>query len=92
MKQLSFIIINYNTADLTVKCIDSIKRFSNFKHEIIVVDNGSLDESISRIRDSFSDVKVVKNDENVGFAKACNKGFNESEGSLICFLNSDAEL
>ncbi len=90
--KISFIIINYNTAGLTVKCIDSIKRFSNFKHEIIVVDNGSMDGSISRIENSFSDIKVVKNDENIGFARACNKGFNESEGSLICFLNSDTEL
>lgn len=90
--KISFIIINYNTLALTVRCINSVKRFSDFDYEIIVVDNGSADESVSGLKSSFADVKVIENSENIGFAGACNKGFNKSEGALVCFLNSDAEL
>ena len=87
---LSIIILSWNTKDLTRNCLRSI--FANVKdleYEVIVVDNASQDNSAEMIEKEFSQVKLIKNLENIGFARGNNQGFAISRGEYVLFLNSD---
>jgi hypothetical protein len=88
---LSIIIVNYKTEELTSNCIDSIIK-SNTKglsYEIILVDNASEDGSVEAIKMRFPEVKVIENHENLGFSKANNIGMEVSKGEFLLLLNSD---
>jgi hypothetical protein len=87
---LSIIIINYDTNDLTISCISSIyKNKPSISFEIIVIDNASPNEDVSDIKNVFSEIRLIKNDRNVGFGGANNIGIAESLGQFILLLNSD---
>lgn len=87
---ISIIIVNWNTAELTLQCLDSIYRTEcRSKFEIIVVDNGSTDNSINLISQKFPDVRIIANDRNLGFAKANNLGIAAGSGRYFLLLNSD---
>jgi GT2 family glycosyltransferase len=89
---VSVIIINYNTFDLTVRCIKSIEERSRYEPiEVIVVDNASLDD-VDQLKGIFPYVKLIKSKVNLGFAKGNNLGIEASEGEIILLLNSDTEL
>src|SRR3972149_7537610 len=82
---LSIVIVNYNTKELTLSCIDSIKKSTQkIRYEIIVVDNGSQKDQ--RIDDS------IFNSKNLGFSKANNIGIKKAKGKYIRRLNSDTLL
>jgi len=95
--ELSIIIISYNTAKITVDCINSIiKSTKNNKlnFEIILVDNASTDSSqnqIAKIKDQNQDLKIktIYNKNNVGFGPANNQAVKVAQGEYILFLNSD---
>ena len=90
---VSVIIINYNTFDLTCSCIRSIKKFTvDIVYEIIVVDNASTERPAPDFLVEFPDLKLVANSENVGFARGNNIGIELASGQYILLLNSDAEL
>lgn len=87
--ELSIIIVNYNTSKLTSECVDSIKRYPPKKtYEIIVVDNGS-DEKLSLKNDKL---KIIRNEQNLGFSKANNQGIAVAKGKYILLLNSDTTV
>lgn len=87
---LSIIIVNYNTRNLTLNCIQSIKDSQlNYDYEILLVDNNSTDGSADAIKTSFSDVILIENMENVGFSKANNQAIKISAGRYVLLLNSD---
>lgn len=91
--EVSIIIVNYNTKDLTVNCIKSIKKYTkNIEYEVIVSDNGSIDNSVNTIREHFPDVIIVENNENLGFGTANNRALKYAKGKYIFYLNSDTEL
>lgn len=84
---VSIIIVNYNTRDLVIACIQSIKKnCDNF--EIIVVDNNSTDDSVKYLSD-IQDIILVKSEKNIGFARANNLGVSYAKGEFIIFLNPD---
>lgn len=90
---LSIVIVNWNAKDYLVKCLESLFNqdiIGNF--EIIVVDNASTDGSISAVQEKFPSVKLISNDNNLGFAKANNIGIKQSSGDYICLVNSDIVL
>jgi hypothetical protein len=90
---LSIIIVNYNTKDLTCDCIKSIKENTrDLKYEIILVDNNSNDGSVSAIKKNFKDVIIIENTENLGFSKANNQGIQKAKSDEILLLNSDTKL
>jgi GT2 family glycosyltransferase len=64
------------------------QRFRNF--EIVLVDNKSSDDSLEFVKQNFPDVKIIKNEMNLGFAHGCNVGIKSSKGSMICLFNQDA--
>lgn len=85
---LSIIIVNFNTKDLTNQTIDSIiKNTEGISYEIVVVDN-SINKSEQCTYES-SLVKVIPDVENHGFGHACNIGADNSKGEILLFLNSD---
>lgn len=91
--QVSVIIVNYNTTELVLQAIESIKEYvKDTACEIIVVDNDSEDKSIKASLVNEPDVKLICLEENKGFGIANNVGFKESEGKYIFLLNSDAYL
>jgi hypothetical protein len=88
--KFSFIIINYQTPDLTCQCLDSIFKYFSGDLEIILLDNASSDDSIYIIENKLSGkIKFIKNKSNLGFAKANNFGAKIAKGDILFFLNSD---
>jgi GT2 family glycosyltransferase len=85
---VSIVIPTYNNWELTKDCLDSIKNKTEVNHEIIVVDNNSTDETVERLKRA-SEIKLITNTCNLGFAKASNQGVKIARGSLILFLNND---
>lgn len=89
---LSIIIPSWNTAQITLKCIQTIKKYlEDFSYEIIIVDNGSTDNTVDLLKNDKS-VKLILNNQNLGFSKANNIGSKKAVGDYILFLNSDMEL
>lgn len=90
MIDLSIVIVNWNTVSLLCQCLDSIYRIgSQYIFEIIVVDNGSSDDSVAIIKQRFPEVIVIENKENLGFARANNLGIVAAQGRYYLLLNSD---
>lgn len=90
---VSVIIVNYNTKQLLRDCINSI--YTHTKEliiEIIVSDNGSVDGSISMLKELFPDVILLENNANLGFGKANNVAKRQARGKYIFYLNSDTVL
>ena len=91
--KLSIVIVNYNSKLLLEQCIESIKKATRqIDTEIIVVDNNSTDGSKEYLPAKITGIKFIFNDKNEGFAKASNKGFKNSSGKYILFLNPDTIL
>ena len=92
MKDVSIIIVNYNTLHVLKPCIDSIvAHTTGVDYEIIVVDNGSTDGSADAMS-SDSRIIWVPTGENLGFGKANNVGLEHARGEYVFFLNSDTLL
>lgn len=89
MTDLSVIIVNWNAGDVLPDCINSLYLTINVPFEIILVDNNSSDNSVSMLKELFPGVLLISEKENLGFARACNKGFLRSTGKYILFLNPD---
>lgn len=91
MKDLSIIIVSYNTRQLLKECLESLfKTIPNtFSFEVIVVDNASSDDSEAMVEKEFPQVILHKNEANLGFSKANNIGVGHANGEYVLFLNSD---
>jgi len=90
MLKLSIIIVSFNTKTLLKQCLKSVyQNLDNIEHEIFVVDNNSQDGSPSMVKETFPDVKLIENKENVGFAKANNQAIQKARGQYLLLLNSD---
>lgn len=88
--KLSIIILNYNTADLLADCLNSLKKVKNeLNFEVIVVDNGSIDNSIEVVKSKYKWVNLIKSKTNLGFAAGNNLAKNKCKGDYVLFLNSD---
>lgn len=88
--ELSIIIVSYNVRQLLLDCIKSIiDTCSGIDYEIIVVDNVSSDGSVDALREAFPEVHVIANQENTGFARGNNQGYEMSKGEFILMLNPD---
>ena len=89
---VSIIIVNYNTKELTSQCIDSIyEKTSGVSYEIILVDNASKDGS-KEFFEKDPRVIYIYSDENMGFGRANNKGAEYASGKYLFLLNSDTIL
>ena len=93
MVDISFIIVNWNTRDILIDCLNSIyKTVTDIESEIYVVDNNSTDGSRDAVRNGFPDIKLIANETNTGFAHANNQALSVIQGRFAVLLNSDAVL
>ncbi len=91
---ISFIIVNWNTCKLLLDCLRSIANtVTGCSYEIFVVDNGSTDGSVGAVKEQFgTQVTLIENSENRGFAQANNQALKIAQGRYIVLLNSDTVL
>lgn len=91
--QVSIIIVNYKTPELTANAIRSALKQQGINTEIIVIDNASQDHSVEYLHKQFPhQIKLIANSENIGFGRANNLAFKECHGRYIYLLNPDAEI
>lgn len=97
--RLVYVILHYLAGEDTIECANSIlksSQYSKHKTDIVIIDNGSPNNSLKRIKDAFLDnphVKVIHSKENLGFSKGNNMGFSYAKSELnadfIVMLNND---
>src|SRR4030042_5799692 len=91
--RLSFILVNWNTKGHILEALRSIEdTVHEYQHEVFVVDNGSVDGSPEAIQGAFPGVRLIRNERNLGFARAVNQALDPAAGSYCVLLNSDARL
>jgi N-acetylglucosaminyl-diphospho-decaprenol L-rhamnosyltransferase len=87
---ISVIVLNYNTRELTLRCL---ALFAQALHQrgwqIIVVDNGSSDGSVEAVQARYPFVKIVRSKRNLGFAGGNNLGLRQAAGRVVFLMNSD---
>lgn len=85
----SVIIPNWNGKNLLFDCLSSLVKQSFHEFEVILVDNGSTDDSLDFVKKEFPNVKIISLEKNYGFAKAINEGVKSSQAKYAIFLNND---
>ena len=91
--KLSIVILCWNDWKVISDCLQSIYAEPHgFGFEVIVADNGSTDDTVERIRESFPQVRIVENGVNLRFGKGNNTGIQASRGDYVLILNPDTIL
>ena len=83
------VIPNYNGSHFLAPCLDAIIAQTVQPAQIIVVDNGSEDDSLAVLERDYPQVKVIANKDNLGFAAAVNLGIRAAETPYVLLLNND---
>ena len=90
---VSIIIVTWNSQDFIRNCLDSIFLLPDRVHsEIIIVDNGSSDETVKIVREFYPEANLIENKANLGYAKANNQGIEQAQGRYVLLLNPDTQL
>lgn len=97
--QISIVIVNLNTKELTLGCLRSIEKYSKgIFFEVLLTDNGSTDGSVEAIKKLSTEkfwkgkITLILNSSNTGYAKANNQGIKKAKGKYIFLLNNDTLL
>jgi GT2 family glycosyltransferase/glycosyltransferase involved in cell wall biosynthesis len=92
--KVSFIIPLYNGLALTQAMLASLRPTlpGDLEHEIIFVDDGSSDGTAAWLATVAAPLRAVSNEQNLGFASACNRGADAATGDVLFFLNNDLEM
>ncbi len=94
-KSLSIVIVNWNAGQQLRDCVSSIGKASHegfILRDVVIVDNGSTDDSLGGIEQLGGTAKVIRNSINRGFGAACNQGARETSSDYLLFLNPDTML
>lgn len=94
-KKVSIIMLTFNQLADTRQCVESLVRYTPGDYELIFVDNGSVDETRAYLEDlkgAHDNVRLIINQENVGFSKANNQGMRIATGEYLLLLNNDVIL
>jgi len=90
---VSVVVVNWNSRDLLRDCLRSAYENSGrMSIEVLVVDNASTDGSSEMVAKEFPQVRLIRNEENLGFSKANNQAIKVSHGRYVLLLNNDAYL
>lgn len=88
--KLSIIIVCFNSREVLLPCLESIwKALPSFPFEVILVDNGSKDNSVQEVHRRFPEVIIIQSGSNEGYAGGNNIGFAKARGQYVLFLNPD---
>lgn len=88
---VTVVIVNYETRDDTVACVGSVlSHLGGVDAQVVVVDNGSRDGSAAALRAAHPGIDVIEAGENLGFARAVNRGAALARGEFVLLLNPDA--
>ena len=87
--KVSVVILAWNSASTIEACLDSLPAGLTVSHEVIVVDNGSRDQTVSLLRGRFPHVRIIANRKNLGVAPARNQGIRSAQGEYILILDDD---
>ncbi|MBN2604048.1 MAG: glycosyltransferase family 2 protein [Candidatus Thermoplasmatota archaeon] len=91
--RVSIIIINYNNWENTVECLESLKDIKYENYEIIVIDNGSTNNSYHEIKCRYSSLKIFKLNNNLGFSSGVNFGISKAQNyEYLLLLNNDVTV
>ena len=86
---VSVVIPNVNGAAWLPNCLDGLASQGYRDFEILLIDNGSTDDSVALVRARYPDVRVIELEHNTGFATAVNKGIAAARGEYVALLNND---
>jgi GT2 family glycosyltransferase len=90
---VSIVIVSFNTRDVTRQCLEHVRKHAAaVRHEVLVVDNASVDRSADMVAAEFPEVHLIRSDDNRGFAGGNNPAMKIARGRYILLLNSDAFL
>ena len=89
--KLSIVIVSYNVRTFVAQCLDSVQKASAGIDgiEVFVVDNASSDDTVSYIGSHYPWVRLIANDDNLGFSRANNIAIRQAEGEYVLLLNPD---
>lgn len=88
--KLSVVIVSYNVRDYLENCLQSVSRaLEGIEGEVFVVDNHSDDDSVEAVRSQYPLVRLIENQENMGFSRANNIAIREARGEYVLLLNPD---
>ena len=90
---LSICIVNWNTCDLLRECLESL--FADeaaVGWEVLVVDNGSKDDSVAMVKSSFPQTNLITSSENLGFSGGNNLALERATGDYLLLLNTDTRV
>lgn len=91
--KVSIIILNWNTTFITCELLKSLKQHLTYPNvEVILVDNGSLEDPSDHFYAIMSEIKIILNPSNYGFSAGCNIGMKAATGDYFFLLNSDTEI
>ena len=90
--RVSVVLVNYKGIDDTLTAVEYLSNLPEYPQdlEIVVVDNASGEDSITRLQALAERITVVESRSNLGFAGGCNLGVSKSSGEIVAFLNNDA--
>jgi len=91
-QRFSVIIVNYNGGEMLATCLRSVLEQGVPPPQIIVVDNGSHDDSLALAEQEAPGINVIRNACNAGFSRAVNQGLEQTTGDFVLLLNNDAQL
>ena len=89
---VSIIIVNWNRCNDIISTLSIISNIDYEDKEILVIDNGSTDDSVKEIKERFSSVNLIQLPENIGCEAGNNVGILNAVGDIILFLDSDADI
>lgn len=89
---ISIVIVSHNRVSILRNCLDSIKEQTFRDTEIIVIDNGSKDNTAETLKACYPEARLIHNERNLLFCKAYNQGIDASKGDFIFCLNNDVVL
>lgn len=88
-KELTIIIVTFNSAEIIEKCL---KSFDISRYEVLVIDNNSSDKTVEIVKNSYESVNVIENSKNLGFGRANNIGLNQAQTPFALILNPDVQI
>ena len=92
MKQTAVVILNWNGRQHLEQFLPSVVEHTPQQVRIVVADNGSTDDSIAFIEQTYPDIDIIRLDKNYGFAEGYNRALEQVEAEFFILLNSDVEV